>query len=135
MAAATPARAFVHLASLPNLAGQTLGWPGQIFVNIAQLVFKSEQSDRPITLTQGVHRAWPRVTLLGRSRRRPQLSQGSRAETNKAGDSEPPTVFPEVLWDLEKFYDAIDPEQPWHVGAQVQHPLTHLFLGLSLHFG
>eukprot|EP00959_Pyramimonas_sp_CCMP1952_P084356 1764530-Pyramimonas_sp.AAC.1 len=56
-----PQEAFVHLTFLLDLVEQTLRWPDKMLVNIAQLMFKSDQADRPIALTQGARRAWARV--------------------------------------------------------------------------
>eukprot|EP00959_Pyramimonas_sp_CCMP1952_P158147 3307266-Pyramimonas_sp.AAC.1 len=39
-------------------------WPPQVCLNLAQRIHKSQVADRPITLTQGLHRRW------GRTRRR-----------------------------------------------------------------
>eukprot|EP00959_Pyramimonas_sp_CCMP1952_P262814 5495597-Pyramimonas_sp.AAC.1 len=60
-----PQEVLLHLCYILNLVEQTLAWPEQILVNVVQLMFNSEEANRPTTLTQALDRVWPRI-------RRPQ---------------------------------------------------------------
>ncbi|CAK0836433.1 unnamed protein product, partial [Prorocentrum cordatum] len=62
-----PQEGVLHLAYFLNLAEQSLAWPAHIIVNVVQLMYKSEQPDRPIALTQATCRVWSRI-------RRPQVA-------------------------------------------------------------
>ena len=67
-----PEGAHETIAALLEQIEDKLAWPTPMLENLVALLYKSEQSDRPITLTQGLYRLWGRV-------RRSQVGHWSRA--------------------------------------------------------
>ena len=56
-----PSGSIQTLILLLESVGEALAWPLQMRPDLVQLIFKTREADRPITLTQGLYRLWTRV--------------------------------------------------------------------------
>jgi hypothetical protein len=134
------------LCRLLNQVEESLTWPSAMRQCLVALLPKTTSADRPITLTPGLYRLWSRVrrssvaawtsqwaahwdmAVAGSSPLRAAIMRQLRLEVASAlGMS-----WAEMLWDISKFYDAVDLATVARVGADLQYPLTELLLGLQM---
>ncbi len=141
-----PSGASQHLITLIEAIEEELVWPTPMTLNVVQLIHKSVEADRPITLTQGLYRLWSRlrrkdVAAWTRQRaghwdRAVAGSAPLREALLRQAKLELATVqqfsWVEVLWDLTKFYDFVDLRVVADVGLAQDYPIVCLALGLQM---
>ena len=123
-------------------------WPIQLLLNLGSLIAKpSGDGQRPISKTPMFYRIW---NIIRSAKLREwgaahcpgwdTASPGKSAETEAcarlwlmevASLSENEAAA--LLWDLEKFYDTISPEEVRRAAVRHDYPLTELKLALAMH--
>jgi hypothetical protein len=141
-----PEGAARDLVNLMEVIEAELTWPTSVLLNVVQLIHKSVEADRPITLTQGLYRLWSRVRRADvatwtreRAGHWDKAVEGSaplRAALLRQAKLELATVqqfsWVELLWDLTKFYDFVDLQVVADVGVAQGYPVICLALGLQM---
>ncbi len=141
-----PQGALGALLAVLQRAERVLAWPTPLQLNLAQLIFKDEAADRPITLTQGLYRLWTRCrrkdvaawsaeraghwdrAVAGSAPLRAALLRQVRLEMATAQGFS----WIELLWDLTKFYAFVSLDAVARIGVQQDYPLVCLVLGLQM---
>lgn len=145
--------ALLPLPSLQHVAGlfnkwPTLGtFPPQLLLNVVALLGKPQGGERGIALTPIFYRLWCRI-------RKPHIADWETTHTGdwdfasrgkRASDSAMLRALVTELhlhekrpvgaarWDIEQFFDTINPRQLAHAIHRTQYPPTDALLGLQMH--
>ena len=142
-----PDEAKQMLADIMNGMEDSLSFPVQALLNVIAMLGKSTGGERPICLTTSIYRCYSRI----------RKTWVSSWESERAGfwDAAVKTSTPlkaalirellnevsvnlklsvaEILWDMEKFYDCLDPAVMAKLALRLQYPVIPLYLGLLVH--
>ena len=137
-----------YFATMLCSVQRTATWPLQMLMNLGSLIPKqSGEGQRPISKTPFLYRVW---CLLRRDKLKEwdnancphwdTATVGRSAETEASARmwlmeaaSFANKLSAALLWDLEKFFDTISPDEIRRIAADHHYPPTELKLALSMH--
>ena len=142
-----PPEALQSLANVVDSSFKILQWPVQMLLNLMALIPKTAGGERPIAKTpllyrlsnvwsMPVLREWGEANVAEfdyATRGRSALTSASlRAWSNEVASIAGQESL-SVLWDLDKFYDSIDPQDVMCTAVDAAYPPSQLVMALSMH--
>ncbi len=142
-----PDEGIQDLTRFLNMVEEKVAWPAAVLECVVALLPKSGESDRPITLTQGLYRLRGRIRrpTVGRCAKESapwwdKVIEGSialRAALCRQAAMEVSTTLrfasATALFDVEKFYDHAGLASVVAIGERVGYPLRTLALAFLVH--
>ena len=134
-------------ALVVDTAQKVLQWPTQMLLNLMSLIQKPSGGERSVAKTPFLYRMWnvfstPTLKEWSKQTAKPWdfatagrsalQSAAHRAWANEVAAFSGKEIAA-LLWDIEKFFDSISPQQVLEEGINMAYPATELLLGLSMH--
>ena len=135
------------LTDILNDVERTLTFPAQVLLNVIALLGKPQGGERPITLTTAPYRLYSKIrktfvteweaTRAGFWDSAVKGSTPLRAALIRELYNEVAVYMglavAQILWDMEKFYDLLNPGVMAKLALQLEYPVVPLYLGLLVH--
>ena len=142
-----PDEILMSLVDMLNAAQRFLCWPIQIMLNLMAIIPKPTTGTRTVAKTPMLYRLWcitrsAEVKQWAAENAEPWdfattgksalFSGAKRCYTNELGTLSGKATA-SLLWDMDKFYDNVQPEIVLRKGIEQHYPATDLVLALSMH--